>query len=63
MSEEKNLETKSIMKDNELVIHYEYTNNFNICFSSVLKVLLQNSMPYKDPFDDIIEVSYAFKGI
>ena len=20
-------------------------------------------MPYKDPFDDIIEVSYAFKGI
>ena len=63
MSEEKNLEIESIMKDNELVIHHEYTNNFNICFFSVLKDLLQNCMRYKDPFDDIIEVSYAFKGI
>ena len=62
MSEEKNLEIESIMKDNELVIHHEYTN-FNLYFSSVLKVLLQNSMPYKDPFDDFVEVTYAFKGI
>ena len=63
MSEKKNLEIESIMKDNELVIHHEYTKNFNIYFSSVLKVLLQISIPYKDPFDEVVEVSYAFKGI
>ena len=63
MSEEKNLEIESIiMKDKEMVIHHEYTN-FNLYFSSVLKVLLQNSMPYKDLFDDFVEVSYPFKGI
>ena len=60
---EKKLETESIKKDKETVIHHEYTNNFNPYFSSDLKVLLQTSMPYKDPFDDFIEVSYAFKGI
>ena len=62
MIEEKKLEIESIMKDNELVIHHEYTN-FNLYFSSVLKVLLQNFMPYKDPFDEVVKVSYAFKGI
>ena len=30
---------------------------------TILKVLLQTSLPYKDPFDDIVEVFYAFKGI
>ena len=59
---EKKLEIESIKKDKEMVIHHKYTNNFNLYFSSDLKVLLQTSMPYKDPFDDIVEVSYPFKG-
>ena len=63
MSKKKKLEIESIMKDKEMIIHHEYTDNFNIYFSSILKVLLQTSMPYKDPFDHILEVSYAFKGI
>ena len=40
MREEKNLEIESIMTDKELVIHHDYTNNFNLSFSSVLKVVL-----------------------
>ena len=60
---EKKLEIESIKKDKEMVIHHKYTNNFNPYFSSDLKVLLQTSISYKDPFDDFIEVSYALKGI
>ena len=63
MSEEKKLEIESIKKDNKLVIHHDYTNNFNLSFSSILKVILQTFMPYKDPFDDMVEVPYAYKRI
>ena len=45
------------------MIHHDYTNNFNLSFSSILKVILQSFMPYKDPFDDVIEVPYAYKRI
>ena len=45
------------------MIHYENTNNFNLCFSSVLKVILQSFIPYNDPFDDVVEVPYAYEGI
>ena len=54
---------ESIKKDSELVIHHNYTNNSNLCFSSVLKVILQSFIPYNDPFDDVVEVPYACKGI
>ena len=40
MSEKKKLEIESIIKDEELLIHHDYTNNFNLSFSSVLKVVL-----------------------
>ena len=36
MSEEKKLEIESIKKDKELVIHHDYTNNFNLSFYSIL---------------------------
>ena len=32
-------------------------------FFNVLKVILQSFMPYKDPFDDVIEVPYSYKRI
>ena len=54
---------ESIKKDSELVIHHNYTNNSNLSFSSVLKVILQSFIPYKDPFEDMVEVSYAYKKI
>ena len=54
---------ESIKKDSELVIHHNYTNNSNLSFSSVLKVILQSFMPYNDPFDDVVEVPYAYDGI
>ena len=54
---------ESIKKDSELVIHHNYTNNSNLSFSSVLKVILQSFIPYNDPFDDVVEVPYAYKGI
>ena len=63
MSEEKKLEIESIKEDNKLVIHHDYANNFNFSFSSVLNVVLQNFKPYKDPFDDVVEVPYAYKSI
>ena len=53
-AQKKELETESIMKDEELMIHHDYTNNFNLSFSNVVKVVLQALMPYKDPFDDVI---------
>ena len=54
---------ESIKKDSELVIHHNYTNNSNLSFSSILKVILQSFMPYNDPFDDVAEVPYAYEGI
>ena len=54
---------ESIKKDSELVIHHNYTNNYNLSFSSVLKVILQSFIPHNDPFDDVVEVPYAYKGI
>ena len=35
--------------------------NFNHSFSSVFKVLLQDFKLYEDPFDDIVEMPYAYK--
>ena len=32
-----------------------------ILFPSVLEVLLQDFKPYEDPFDDIVEIRYAYK--
>ena len=61
MSEKKKLEIESNRKDKGLLIHYDYTNNFNLSFSSALKVILEDSMPYKDPFDYVIEITYAYK--
>ena len=59
MSEKKKIEIKSIMKDQELVFPHDYTNDSNFYFSSILKVILQTFMPYKSPFDDVVEVPYA----
>ena len=63
MSKEKKLEIESIKKDNELVIHHDYTNNFNLSFSFALKVVIQTLIPYKDPFEDFVEVPYTYKRI
>ena len=54
---------ESIKKDSELVIHHNYTNKSNRCFSIILKVILQSFIPYNDPFDDVVEVPYAYEGI
>ena len=54
---------ESIKKDSELVIHHNYANNYNLSFCSGLKVILQSFMPYNDPFDDVVEVPYAYEGI
>ena len=50
-AQEIELEIESIIKNEELMIHHDYLKNFNHSFSSVLKVLLQDFKPYKDPFD------------
>ena len=60
-AQEKELEVESIINNEELMIHYDDTNNFNHSFSSVLKVLLQDFKPYEDLFDDIVEIPYAYK--
>ena len=54
--EEKKLEVcvQKKKEDKELVIHHNYTNNFHLSFSSVLNVILQTFMPYKDPFEDVV---------
>ena len=39
-AQKKELEIESIVKDEELMIHHDYTNNFNLSFSSILKVIL-----------------------
>ena len=54
---------ESIKKDSELVIHHNYTNKSNRCFSIILKVILQSFIPYNDPFDDVVKVPYAYEGI
>ena len=38
-AQKKKLEIDSIMKVKELMIHHDYTNNFNLSFSSVFKVM------------------------
>ena len=50
------------MKDKELIIHHDYTNNINLSLFSVLQVILQNLMPYKDSFDDVVEMHYKVKN-
>ena len=56
-AQEKELEIEGIIKNEELMIHHDYPNNFNHSFSSVLKVLLQDFKPYEDPF----KIRYAYK--
>ena len=34
------VEIKSTMNDKELMSHHDYANNFNLYFSSILKVIL-----------------------
>ena len=43
------------------MIHHDYTNYFNHSFSNVLKVLFQDFKLYEDPFDNIVEILYAYK--
>ena len=56
--EEKKLEIQSIIKNEELMICCDYTNNLNHAFSSPLRVLVQDFKPYKDPFEDMVMTTF-----
>ena len=44
------------------MINHDYINNFNLSFSSVLKVILQTFKLYKNQFEDVAyKVQNAFE--